>query len=59
MQSDFQVPSVLTCLYDFAFMSSHEIMAKGRVKKMWIYPHLGGWVGQDGDKIHKKTKKTL
>ena len=41
MQSDFQVPSVLTCLYDFAFMSSHEIMAKGRVKKMWIY----GWSG--------------
>ena len=29
--------------------------ALGRVKKMWIYQHLGGWVGEDGDKIHKKN----
>ena len=25
------------------------------LKKRWIYPHLGGWVVQDGDKIHKKN----
>ena len=24
-------------------------------KKMWIYPHFGGLVGQDGVKIHKKN----
>ena len=26
-------------------------------KKMWIFPHLGEWVSQDGDKIHKKKQK--
>ena len=24
-------------------------------KKMWIYPHLGGWVSQDEEKIHTKN----
>ena len=28
-------------------------------KKIWIYPYLGWWVGQDGDIIHKKTKKHM
>ena len=31
--------------------------ALGRVqKKVWKIPHLGGWVFQEWDKIHKKNK---
>ena len=30
-----------------------------KTKKIWIYPYLGGWVGQDGDNIHKKNKKNM
>ena len=30
------------------------LINKGRVKKMRIYPHFGGWVVKDGDKIYKK-----
>ena len=30
-------------------------LVREELKKMWIYPHFGGWVVQDGDKIHKKT----
>ena len=37
-----------------------QVVLKGRVpketKKIWIYPYLGGWVGRDGDNIHKKQK---
>ena len=29
------------------------------LKKIWIYPYLGGWVFQVGDNIHKKQKKTM
>ena len=32
---------------------------KKKQKKIWIYPYLGLWVGQDGDNIHKKTKKNM
>ena len=37
------------------FFWINQLINKGRVKKMWIYPHLDGWVCQDGDKIHKKN----
>ena len=39
--------------FNFAFL--REGLKKQ--KKIWIYPHLGGWVVQDGDNIHKKQKK--
>ena len=29
------------------------------LKKIWIYPYLGGWVFQDGDNIHKKNQKNM
>ena len=33
------------------------LLVQGRVKKMGIFPLLGGWMFQDGDKIYQKTKK--
>ena len=41
----------------FFFKASLREGFKKNKKKIWIYPYLGGWVFQDGDKIHKKQKK--
>ena len=34
---------------------------KGRVQKIYGFIHIwvGGWLGEDGDNIHKKTKKDM
>ena len=26
-----------------------------KIKKIWIYPYLGGWLGQERANIHKKN----
>ena len=46
-------------LQGFRFRSKCDIIPfktspREGLKKLWIYQLLNGWLGQDGDKIHKK-----
>ena len=37
-------------------MTPADYAIRGGLQKKWKIPHLGGWIGQEWDKIHKKNR---